>query len=166
MKFMTTKMMRRLRINVLVSVRPSGSVSLVGVLCITLAHGSSGGLLSTRGSGSRVAAFGPWINPILVTLAGGTFPLSVFHKVLPVILSISPAMMRASCALNAGLPIGFSAVIVRAGVAPLPLLSLPPLPLPGRLGSVVAHMLRPLVGTLWYIDVDFDLGQSSGVDDM
>ena len=59
MKFVTTNMIMRLRINVLLSVRPSGSVSLIGALCITLARGSSGRSLSTRGSGSRVAAFGP-----------------------------------------------------------------------------------------------------------
>ena len=82
------------------------------------------------------------------------------------ILSTSPAMIWASCAWNSGLPIGFSAVIIRAGVAPLPLLPLPPLPLPGHLGDVVAHMLRPLEGTLRCTDVDFDLGQSSGADDM
>ena len=84
-------------------------------------------------------------------LAGGMLPLSVFHNVLPVILSISPAMKWASCALNSGLPIGFSAVITRAGVAPLPLL--------GCLGSVVARMLRPLEGTLRYINVGLTVGQ-------
>ena len=166
-KLSAVRIMKRLRICVLLSVRPSGSVALCGALCISLARGSSGRSFSTRGSGSRAAAGGPWINPILGTLAGGTLPLSVFHKVLPVILSISPAMMRESCALNAGLPIGFSAVIIQAGVvAPLPLLPLPPLPLLGRLGNVVAHMLRPLEGTLRCTDVDFDLGQSSGADDM
>ena len=46
-------------------------------------------------------------------------------------------MILESCARNAGLPIGFSAVITRAGVAvPLPLLPPRPLPRPGRLGSV------------------------------
>ena len=166
-KFMTTRKMRRLRINVLLSVRPSGSVIPCVALCITLARGSSGRSLSTRGSRPGVAASWPRINLTLATLAGGMLPRLVFHKVLPVILSISPAMIWASCALNSGLPIGFSVVIIWAGVAaPLPLLPLPPLPLPGCLGNVVAHMLCPLVGTLRYTDVDFDLGQSSGADNM
>ena len=51
-------------------------------------------------------------------------------------------------------------------VAPLPLLPPLPLPLPGHLGSVVAHMLHPPEGTLQYIGVGFDLGQSSRVGDM
>ena len=99
--------------------------------------------------------------------AVGMLSLAVFHNVLPETLSISPRMMLESCALNAGLLIGFSAVIIWAGVAaPLPLLPLPPLPRPGRLGSVVARMLRPLEGMLWCIDVDLTIGQSFGVDDM
>ena len=63
-------------------------------------------------------------------------------------------MILESCALNVGLPIGFSAVITWAGVAaPLPLL--PPLPLPrlGHLGNVVARMLHPRGGTLQCTDV-------------
>ena len=92
-------------------------------------------------------------------LAGGTSFLLAFHKVLPVILPISPAMIWESCALNAGLPIGFLAVIIWAGVAaPLPLLPPLPLPHPGRLGSVVARMLRPLEGTLWCTDVGLTVG--------
>ena len=89
----------------------------------------------------------------------------MFHNVHPVTRSISPSIILESCALNAGLPIGFSAVITQAGVAaPLPLLPLPPLPHPGRLGSMVAHMLRPLEGTLRCTDVDLTTGQSFGVD--
>ena len=88
-----------------------------------------------------------------MTLAGGTSSLLLFHKVRPVILSISPVMIRESCALNAALPIGFSGVIIRAGaVAPLPLLPPLPLPLLGHLGNVVARSLRPLEGTLRCID--------------
>ena len=76
-------------------------------------------------------------------------------------------MILESCALNTGLPIGFSAVITQAGVAaPLPLLPLPPLPRPGRLGNVVAHTLHPLKGMLRYTDVDLTVDQSSRVDDM
>ena len=92
-------------------------------------------------------------------LAGGTLSL-LFQRVRPVILSTSPLMILASCALNAGLPIGFLAVITRAGVfAPLPLLPPLPLPLPGRLGSVAARMLRPPVRTLWCTDVGSTLGR-------
>ena len=89
----------------------------------------------------------------------------MFHNVHPVTRSISPSMILESCALNVGLPIGFSVVITRAGVAaPLPLLPLPPLPRPGHLGSVVAHMLRSLEGTLRCTDVGLTLGQFFRVD--
>ena len=75
-------------------------------------------------------------------------------------------MILESCALKAGLPIGFSAVITQAGVAaPLPLLPLLPLPRPGRLGNVVARMLHPLEGTLWCTDVGLTIGQFFRVDD-
>ena len=68
-------------------------------------------------------------------------------------------MILESCALNEGLPIGFSAVIIWAGVAaPLPLLPPLPLPLPGRLGNVVARMLCPLEGTLRCTDVGSTVG--------
>ena len=111
----------------------------------------------------RVTASGPRINFLPVTPAVKTLLLSMFHKVRPVTLSISPRMIRESCALNAGLLIGFSAVITRAGVgAPLPLLPPLPLPRPGRLGSVVACMLHPLEGTLRCTDVGSTVGQFSG----
>ena len=98
-----------------------------------------------------------------MTLAGGTLSLLAFHKVHPVTLSISPVMIRESCALNAGLLIGFSAVIIRAGVAaPLPLLPPLPLPCPGRLGNVVAGNLRPLEGTLQCTDVGSTVGRFFG----
>ena len=93
-------------------------------------------------------------------LAAGTLLLSMFHSVRPVIRSISPAIILESCALNAGLPIGFSAVVLRAVVvAPLPLL--PPLsfPRPVHLGSVVADMLHPLEGTLRCTDEGLTVGQ-------
>ena len=100
-------------------------------------------------------------------VAVGMLLLSMFHNVLPETLSISLRMILESCALNAGLPIGFSAVITWAGVAaPLPLLPLPLLPLPGHLGSMVARSLCPLKGTLRYIKVDFEFGQSFRVDNM
>ena len=75
-------------------------------------------------------------------------------------------MILESCALNAGLPIGFSAVIIWAGVAaPLPLLPLLPLHRPDHLGSMVAGMLRPQEGMLWCTDVDLTIGQSFRADD-
>ena len=115
---------------------------------------------------AHVSSTGPGINLLPVTLVVRTLLLSMFHSVHPVTHSISPSMILESCALNVGLPIGFSAVITRAGVAvPLPLLPLPPLPHPGRLGSVVACMLHPLEGTLLCTDVDLTIGQSFGVDD-
>ena len=98
-----------------------------------------------------------------MTLAGGTLSLLSFHKVRPVIRSISPVIIWESCALNVALPIGFSAVIIRAGVAaPLPLFSPLPLPRPGRLGNVVARMLRPPVRTLRCTDVGSTVGRFSG----
>ena len=107
----------------------------------------------------HVTASGPRINLLPVTLAVGMLLLSMFHSVLPVTRSTSPSMILESCALNAGLPIGFSAVILWAGVAaPLPLLPPLPLPHPGRLGNVAARMLRPLEGTLRCTDVGSTVG--------
>ena len=112
---------------------------------------------------SCVTALGPGTNLLPATLVDGTLSLSRFHSVRPVTLSISPVMIRESCALNAALPIGFSAVIIRAGVlAPLPLLHPLPLPRPGRLGSVVARSLRPLKGTLRCINVGSTVGPFFG----
>ena len=114
----------------------------------------------------RVTASGPGINLLPVTLAVGMLLLSVFHNVRPVTLSISPRMILESCALNVGLPIGFTAVIIQAGVAaPLPLLPPLPLPRPGCLGSVVAGMLHPLDRTLQCTDVGLMIGQFFGADD-
>ena len=102
-----------------------------------------------------------------MTLAAGTLPLLLFQGVLPVILSISPRMILESCALNVGSTIGFPMGLVWARVAaPLPRLPLPPLPHPGHLDSMVDGMLRPLEGTLRYINVDLTTGQSSRVDGM
>ena len=166
MKLMTTRKMKRLRICVLMSVRPSGSVTLFSASLSALAHGASGRMLRAWGMLPRVTASGPGINLILVTRAAGTLPLLLFQGVRPVILLISPRIILESCALKAGSPIRFLVVLVWAGVAaPLPLLPLAPLPRPGRLGSMVAHMLHPLEGTLRYINVDLTIGQSDGVDD-
>ena len=159
--------MKRLRICVLVSVHPSGSATLFSALFSTLAHGGSGRVFWTRGGVSRVSICGAWITLLLATQAVKTLSQLRFHNVRPVTLSISPRMIRESCALNAGLLIGFSAVIIQAGVAvPLPLPPLPVLPRPGCLGNMVACMLRPLEGTLQYINVGLTIGQSFGVDNM
>ena len=130
----------------------------------------SGTTLFTRGSGSRVAT--PGSSLILVILAVGTLSLSAFQGVRPVLRSISPRMRRVSCALNAGSVSGFPTGLVWVGGAPLPVpplpvfpLLLPPLPRSGCLGNVVAGNLRPLKGTLWYINEDCVVGQSFGVDD-
>ena len=130
----------------------------------------SGTTLLTRGSRSRVAT--PESNLILVILAGGTLSLLSFQGVRPVTRSISPRMIRVSCALNAGSVSGFPTVLVWVGVPPLPVPPLPgfppllpPLPRSGRLGNVVAGNLRPLIGTLRCTDEDFSADQSSGVDD-
>ena len=65
--------------------------------------------------------------------------------------------------MNVGLLIGFSAVVIWAGVAlPLPLLPPLPLPRPTHLGSVVAGMLHPLEGTLQCTDVGSTVGQFFG----
>ena len=114
---------------------------------------------------AHVSASGPGISLLPVTLAVGMLSQSMFHSVCPVTRSISPSIILESCALNAGLLIGFLAVITWAGVAaPLPLLPLPPLPRPGCLGSMAAHMLCPLEGTLQCTDVGLTLGQFFRVD--
>ena len=163
----TVRNMKRFRICVLMSVRLSGSATLFSASFSTLACGRSGRIFCTWGVMPLVTASGLRINLLPVTLAVRTLSLLTFHSVRPVTLSISPRMILKSCALNVGLPIGFSAVITRAGVAaPLPLPPLPLLPHPGHLGSMVACKLRPLVGTLQYINVDLMIGQSFEVDDM
>ena len=130
----------------------------------------SGITLFSRGSGSRVAT--PESNLILVILAAGMLSLSAFQGVRPVTRSISPRMRRVSCARKAGSVSGFPTVLVWVGGAPLPVpplpgfpLLLPPCPRSGRLGNVVAGNLHPLTGTLWYINEDFSVDQSFGVDD-
>ena len=159
----TVRIMKRLRICVLVSVHPSGSVTLFSASISSRARGIAGWLFWTQCSISHVPASDPRINLTLVILAGGMLSLWTFHNVRPVILSISPAMILESCALNAALLIGFLAVIIWAGVvAPLPLLPPLPLPRPGRLGSVVARNLHPLEGTLQYINGGSTVGRFFG----
>ena len=163
MKLSIVRNMKRLRICILESVCPSGSVTLCSASLCTLACGGSRRLFWTRGVRSHVAASGFRTILHLMILAAGTLSLLTFHNVLPVILSISPPIILESCALNAGLPIGFSAVIIQAGVvAPLPLLPPLPLPLLGCLGNVVARMLHPLEGMLRCTDVGLIAGWFSG----
>ena len=161
-KLITVRTMRKLRICVLVSVCPSGNATLFSASFSPLACGGSGRRFWTRVVLARASSTGPGTNLLPVTLVVGTLPLSMFHNVRPVTRSISPSMILESCALNAGLPIGFSAVIIQAGVAlPLPPLPLPLLPRPGHLGSVVARMLHPPAGTLQYTDVDLTVSNVS-----
>ena len=146
-KLMTTNVIRRLRIWVLVFSCPFEGKTLFSALFSALAHGASATTLLTRGTISRVAAARFNLTPVI--LAAGTLSLLLFQGVRPVILSISPRIVLASCALNVGCPNGFPMGLVLAeGVPPLPLLPLPPLPHSGHLGSMVAGMLHPLEGTL------------------
>ena len=169
-KLIITNAIRRLRINVLVSVCPIWGVPSFSTLVPDAAMRCSGTILFTWGSGSRVAT--PESNLTLVILAVGTLSRLAFQGVRPVLRSISPRMRRVSCALNAGSVSGFPTVLVWVGVAPLPVpplpvlpLLLPPRPRSGLLGNVVTGNLRPLIGTLWCTDEDFSVDQSSGVDD-
>ena len=162
---MTTRKMKRLRICVLMLVHPPGRMPPWYASFSVLAHGTSGWTFSAQSSVLCVATSGPGTNLFPVTLAVGTLPLLLFQGVHPVSLSISPRMILESCALKVGSLIGFLMGLVWAGVAtPLPLLPLPPLPCPGRLGNMVARMLHLPVRMLRYINVDLMIGQSSRVD--
>ena len=169
-KLIITNAMRRLRICVLKSVCSCRGVPSFSTVLPVLAMRCSGTTLSTRGSGSRVAT--PESSLTLVILATGTLSLLAFQGVRPVLRSISPQMIRVSCALKAGSVSGFPTVLVWVGVAPLPVPPLPafppllpPRPRSGLLGNVVAGNLRPLIGTLRCTDEDFSVDLSSGVDD-
>ena len=164
-KLSIVRKMKRLRTCVLVSVCPSGNVTLFSASFPTTALNVSGRTFQTQCI-SRVSTSGPRINLLPGLQVIRTFPLSTFQRVLPVTRSISPRMILESCALNAGVPIGFSAVIVWAGVVvPLPLLPPLPLPCPGHLGNVAARMLRPPEGMLRYTDVGSTVGQFFGGSD-
>ena len=160
MKLITTNIMRRLRICVLVSVCPVWGAPSFSTGIPVLAMRCSGTILFTRDSRSRVAT--PGSNLILVILVAGTLSLLSFQGVCPVIRSISPHTRRVSCALNAGSASGFPTVLVWVGGAPLPVPLLPvfpllppPRPRSGLLGNVVAGSLRPLIGTLRCTNEDF-----------
>ena len=162
MKLMTTNIMRRLRINVLVSASPFGRVCQISASFSALAGGASVMTLLTQGAVPHVAASGSSLIPVI--LAAGTLPQLLFQGVCPVVLLISLRIALESCSLNAGLLNGFLMGLVWAGgIPPLPLLPLPPLPHLGHLGSMVAGMLHPLVGMLQYKIVDWPIGQSSRV---
>ena len=157
-KLSTVRNMKRLRICVLVSVCPSGSVTLFSASFSALALGS-GRTFWTWGV-PHVTASRPGINLLPVFPAVRTLLLSMFQSVHPVTRSISPRTILESCALNVGLPSGFLAVIIWAGVAaPLPLLPPLPLPRPVHLSSVVARILCPLGGTLRCTDVGSTVGR-------
>ena len=128
---------------------------------------SSGTTLFTRILCAATTGF----NLFPVILAVGTLSLLLFQGVHPVTRSISPRMGWESCALKAGSVSGFPTGLVWVGGAPLPVpplpgfpLLLPPLPHYGSLGNMAAGNLRPLEGTLWYINVDFSVDQPFRVD--
>ena len=125
--------------------------------------------LFTQGVSARAATTGSNLIPVI--LAGGTLSRLLFQGVCPVTRSISPQMIRVSCALNAGSASWFPTGLGWAGGAPLPVPPLlgfpllpPPLPRSGCLGNVVAGNPRPLIGTLRYTDENFSVDQFSGVD--
>ena len=166
-KLTITKAMRKLRICVLVSVRPVWGAPSISASFSDLAARCSGTTLFTQFSCAATTGF----NLIPVILAGGTLSLLAFQGVRPVIRSISPRTRWESCALKAGSISGFPTVLVWAGGAPFPVSPLPgfpcllpPLPHSGCLGNMAAGNLRPLAGTLQYINVDFSVDQSFGVD--
>ena len=164
-KLITINMMKKLRICVLMSARPSRRICWFSALFSALAGGASLTTLLRQSTVPHVATSSSSLIPVI--LAAGTLPLLLFQGVCPVSLSNSLRISLESCALKGGSPNGFSMGLVWAGgIPPLPLLPLPPLPHSGCLGSVVACNLHPQVGTLQNKIVDWPIGQSSGVDDM
>ena len=166
-KLTITNAMRKLRINVLVSVCPNWGAPSFSTLFSDRAVRSSGMTLFTRFPCAATTRF----NLIPVILAAGTLSLLLFQGVCPVTRSISPHMRRVSCALKVGSVSGFPTVLVWVGGAPHPVppllgfpLLLPPLPRSGCLGNVAAGNLRPLEETLRCINLDFSVDQSFGVD--
>ena len=167
MKLIITNAMRKLRINVLVSVCPIWGAPSISTRFADQAVRSSGTTLFTRILCAATTIF----NLFPVILAVGTLSLLLFQGVHPVTRSISPCMGRESCALKAGSMSGFLTVLVWVGGAPLPVpplpgfpLLLPPLPHSGCHGNVAADNLRPLEGMLRYINVDFSVDQPFRVD--
>ena len=111
-KLIITNAMRRLRTNVLVSVRPVWGVPSISALFPDLAVRSSGMILVTQCSCAATTGF----NLIPVILAGGTLSLLAFQGVRPVTRSISPRMRWESCALKAGSVSGFPMGLVKPQV--------------------------------------------------
>ena len=164
-KLMTTNMMKKLRINVLVSAGPSGRFCWFSATVSALAGGAFVMTLLTQGTVPCVATSGLSLIPVI--LAAGTLPLLLFQGVCPVRFSYSLRIALESCALNGGSPNGFPLGLVWAGgIPPLSLLPLPPLPHSGYLGSMAAGNLCRRVGTLHYRIVDWSIDQSFGVDNM
>ena len=115
-KLITTNMMRRLRISVLMSVHPSGRLSPFSASLLALAGGATVTTLLTQGVMPRVATSRSNLTPVI--LAAGMLPLLLFQGVHAVILSISPRIALESCALNVGSPNGFPMALVWAGGVP------------------------------------------------
>ena len=160
-KLITTNMIKKLRINVLVSASPFGRMYRCSATVSALAGGVSW-TLDPWGIVPHVTASG-----INLTLVAGTFPLLLFQGVHPVTLSISLRIALESCALKAGSLNGFLMGLVWAGgIPPLPLPPLPPLSHCWHLGSMVTGSWHPLVGTLQNKIVDWPIGQSFEVDNM
>ena len=96
-KLSTVRNMKRLRICVLVSVRPSGSATLFSASFSTLARGGSVRTFCARGVHSRATASSPRLILHLVTVAVGTLPRLLFHNVLPETLNLSEDDPRELC---------------------------------------------------------------------
>ena len=115
-KLITTNMMRRLRICVLVPAHPFVGMSLFSASFSALADGATVMTLLTQGVVPCVATSGFSLTPVI--LAAGTMPRLLCQGVRPVILSISPRIALESCALNVGSPNGFPMGLVWAGGVP------------------------------------------------
>ena len=110
MKLITTNMMRRLKICVLMSACPFVGTSLFSASFSALAGGATVTTLLTQGVVPHVATSGLSLTPVI--LAAGTLPQLLCQGVHPVILSISPRIALESCALNVGSPNGFTMGLV------------------------------------------------------
>ena len=99
-KLTITNIMRKLRINVLVSILSFWGAPQLSASFSALAVRVSVTFLFTWGTSAHVAT--PWSNLFRVMVAVGMPSLLAFQGVHPVTRSISPQMIRVSCALNAG----------------------------------------------------------------
>ena len=112
-KLMTTNMMKKLRINVLVSASPFRRICQLSASFSALAVGASGTTLLTWGVMPHVATSRSSLIPVI--LAAGTLSRLLFHGVHPVSLSISLRIALESFALNVGSPNRFLMGLVLAG---------------------------------------------------